>query len=269
MRVAFLGPAGTFTHIAAQKAFPKAKLIPFEAIEEVFAAVEGGKADAGVVPIENSTEGSVNATLDLLLHTKLRIAGEIKLPIAHHLLAKPGVKLAGIKAVVAHPQALAQCREFLEKNLPNAERREASSTARACQLLDEESAAIASALAAKLYGLKFLARNIQDFTDNITRFIIISKKDSEKPTGRDKTSLVFSVEDRPGALLRALHVFADRGINLTKIESRPSRERSWEYVFFADFEGHRLDPTGADALRALEEVTTFVKVLGSYRTQKV
>ncbi|MEM3031175.1 MAG: prephenate dehydratase [Candidatus Micrarchaeia archaeon] len=265
MRMAFLGPEGTFTHIAARKAFPKARLIPLEAIDEIFSAVERGKAEAGVVPIENSTEGSVNATLDLLLRTPLKVSGELKLPVVHHLLAKPGVKLAEVKAVIAHPQALAQCKEFLEKKLPGAERREASSTAKACQLLDRRSAAIASALAARIYGLRFLAKNIQDSPDNTTRFVVIAKSDSEKPSGKDKTSLVFSVEDKPGALLRALHVFADRGINLTKIESRPSREKSWEYVFFADFEGHRLEPKPADALRALEGVTTFVKILGSYK----
>ncbi|MEM4389597.1 MAG: prephenate dehydratase [Candidatus Micrarchaeia archaeon] len=265
MRVAFLGPPGTFTHIAAQKAFRKARLVPFEAIEEVFSKVEEGAVDAGVVPIENSTEGSVNITLDLLLKSPLKIAGELKLPIVHHLLAKRGVRLSEVKVVVAHPQALAQCREFLEKHLPRAERREASSTAKACQQLDRHSAAIGSALAAKIYGLSVLARGIQDSPDNTTRFIVIAKSDSERPSGKDKTSLVFSVEDRPGALLRALHVFADRGINLTKIESRPSKEKSWEYVFFADFEGHRLEPKPAEALRALEGVTTFVKILGSYR----
>ncbi|MFH1285163.1 MAG: prephenate dehydratase [Candidatus Micrarchaeota archaeon] len=262
--VAFLGPQGTFSHICAKKFFGSSvSFLPFVSIEDVFKSVESGIADYGVVPIENSVEGSVNSTLDMLSTSSLRIRGEKKLPVQHNLLAKDGVKLEDIRIILSHPQALAQCRNYLARNLPRAERKETASTAHACELLNSTSAAIASELAARIFKLNILRRRIQDNSDCSTRFVLISKSDAE-PSGKDKTSLMFSVRHKPGTLFSILRIFSENSINLTKIESRPSKQRPWEYNFFVDFDGHKKDKKCAKALKEVEKHTTFFKILGSY-----
>ncbi|MBI4399444.1 prephenate dehydratase [Candidatus Micrarchaeota archaeon] len=264
IRIGFLGPRGTFSDTAAQKIFGNSlELVPYSAIDDVFRAVEKEELEYGVVPIENSTEGSVNSTLDLLLTSNLMIAGETKLKVVHNLLVKQGVKLQDIKAVYAHQQALAQCKAFLAETLPKAEKKEVSSNAKACEILDNSSAAIASESASRIYNLQILKSNIQDNANNTTRFIVLSHNDS-KPTGNDKTSIVFSLKDKPGTLYNALSVFKDAGINLTKIESRPSKQKSWEYVFYVDFLGNRNEKKHAKALEELAKNSIFIKILGSY-----
>lgn len=264
-RVAYLGPRGTFSMDAANKFFPSTRIeIPQRTVEDVFKSVESGEATHGVVPVENSLEGSYGAALDALLSTSLTVVGEAILPVSHCLAAKSGVSLDGVRAVYSHPQALAQCRRFLEEFLPKAQRREASSTARAAILAKRVrgAAAICSEAAAGLYGLAVAARNIQD-ERNFTRFLVLSREQAP-PTGDDKTSVVFSTRHVPGALHKALTPFASRGINLTRIESRPVRGQPWEYMFFVDLQGHRGEERVGEALRELEELTIQLKVLGSY-----
>lgn len=263
--VAYLGPEGTFCEQAARKFFAKAALVPYPDIIDVFTAVERGDADYGVVPVENSTEGSVRVTLDRLLESRLMICGEVDLKVVHNLVAKPGTKLDEIGLILSHPQALAQCRRFLEDTFPNAELREVSSTAKAVELLRglDNAAAIGTKAAAERSGMKVLKRQIEDEPNNLTRFFILGEKDA-KPTGRDKTSLVFSTKHIPGSLYKVLEVFAARGINLTKIESRPEKKRPWSYIFYIDFEGHRTDAKVKDALDAMKERCIYIKVLGSY-----
>ncbi|MBI5158891.1 prephenate dehydratase [Candidatus Micrarchaeota archaeon] len=263
MNIAFLGPKGTFCHEAAEKlAGSASELEPFASIEDVFEAVENESVDAGVVPIENSVEGSVNSTLDCLASTNVKIIRELKLAVKQNLLALPGVELKSVRRIVSHPQALAQCRKFLKTI--KAEHAEASSTAKACQTLDDESAAIASKLSAKIYGLTVLKEGVQDYAENATRFVLLSKK-NESPTGKKcKTSIIFSVKHAPGALHEALKAFAVQEINLTKIESRPSRQKKWEYYFYVDFEGNCESEKAKKALKELEKHAKFVKTLGSY-----
>lgn len=267
-QVAFLGPKGTFTQQAAIKFFTgrRMKFIDAKTIQEVFEAVAEGRATYGVVPVENSVEGSVNLTLDSLYKSNLKICGEILEEIRHSLIANRMTPKSKIKVILSHPQALSQCRAYLDKNFPKAKREEADSTASAVRKLKKmrNAAAIGTELAAKIYGMKILDRNLCDWPRNLTRFLILSKNDA-KPTGKDKTSVIFSTKDIPGALHRALEPFASRNINLTKIESRPSKEKPWEYVFFMEFEGHRDDERCADALRDLRNLCEFLKVLGSYR----
>ncbi len=263
--VAFLGPPATFSHAACLQHFGSSvRTIPGNMIRDVFEAVERGKADYGVVPIENSTEGSVGQTLDMLIESGVKICGEIVTKISHDLLSRSG-RSEEVRKIYSHPQALGQCREWLRKNFPDAELEEAGSTSKAAQLAveDPETAAVASSLAADLYGLKVIASRIEDNSSNYTRFLVLSRQWTEK-TGKDKTSVLFSVSHAPGALFRPLQIFFERGINLTKIESRPTKGGAWEYVFFVDFEGHASDPHVAQALDRLKEHVLFIKMLGSY-----
>lgn len=265
--VAFLGPEGTFSEQAARRWFRGMDVayLSLGEISEIFNAVTSHRAAYGVVPIENSMEGSVNLTLDLLYKSEVKIMGEIEEPVRHCLIAKPGVDLKDIRVVFSHPQALAQSRSFLEKRLPHARIEETSSTASAVVKIRRSTgtAAIGSELAAKVYGLKVLAKGIEVNPHNATRFLILSQEDNP-PTSADRTSIVFAAKNIPGALYKALAPFAERGINLTKIESRPSRDKPWEYIFFLDFEGHREEPICREALKELGELCQFVKILGSY-----
>jgi prephenate dehydratase len=265
--VAYLGPRGTFSEQAARKFFTQknVKFVEALTIREIFEKIVNRKIDYGVVPLENSIEGSVNITLDLLYHSNIKICGEIEEPINHNLIVKPGTKRETIKIIVSHPQALAQCLTYIERNFPKAVLKEASSTAAAVKNLRKlkNAAAIGTMLAAKIYGMKILDRNIDGENKNFTRFIVLSLKDG-KPTGKDKTSIIFSVKDEPGALYKALKPFATRNINLTKIESRPAKDEPWSYIFFTDFEGHRKDEKCRDALKELSKQCKLVKVLGSY-----
>lgn len=265
MKVAFFGPKATFTHIAAMQQFGlSAELIPQKSIPAVFEEVEKGKAQYGVVPVENSTEGMVSHTLDMFMESDLKIISEVLLEVHHYLLSRTG-RLEDIKKVYSHPQPIAQCREWLADNLPNVPVVDVASTAVAAQIVSEDyaAAAIASELASSLYGLKVVRERIEDQVNNFTRFLVIGRKFAEKSVD-DKTSLMFSVKDEPGILHRMLEPFAKRGINLTKIESRPLKKKAWEYIFFLDLNGHVSDPDVADAIHDLRDCCQFVKVLGSY-----
>jgi len=266
--LAFLGPPGTFTEEAALRYDPGAQLLPFASISAVATAVESGMVEEGIVPIENSLEGSVTETLDVLIHdSHLSIRSELVLPIEHYLLAKPGLKAGEVKVIYSHPQALAQCRRFLERCFPKAEVVAALSTAAAVEEMmgRDDAAAIGTRRAAQLYGAEVLAAAIQDRGDNRTRFVVLAGED-HPPSGQDKTSLAFTfaVEDRPGLLVGALKEFSERRINLSKIESRPSKERLGTYIFLVDVDGHRLEPVLAEALARVEEKCSFFRVLGSY-----
>ncbi len=267
-RLAFLGPPGTFTEEAALRYHRQAQLLPFPSIAAVATAVESGMAEEGVVPIENSLEGSVTETLDVLIHdSRLLIRSELVLPIEHCLLVKPGLKANDVKAIYSHPQALAQCRRFVERCFPKAEVVAALSTAAAVEemLARPDAAALGNRRAAQLHGAEILAQGIQDRSDNLTRFAVLALTD-HPPTGHDKTSLAFTfaVEDRPGLLVAALQEFSQRQINLSKIESRPSKERLGTYIFLVDVDGHRTDANLAEALKRVEAQCSFFRVLGSY-----
>jgi chorismate mutase/prephenate dehydratase len=265
LKIAFLGPEGTYTQAAALKHFGHSvSTLPLGAIDEVFREVESGNAHFGVVPIENSTEGVVNYTLDMFISSPLRICGEVELRIHHYLLAK-GKALADIKKIYSHQQSLAQCREWLDRNLPQAERLAVSSNAEAARLAQagKGSAAIAGSSAAELYELNVIAANIEDEPDNTTRFLVIGRLEAA-PSGDDKTSLLLSSPNRPGALHDLLTPFSRRGVSLTRIESRPSRRGLWQYVFFLDIDGHAQEPRIREALEDLAASTVFVKLLGSY-----
>jgi len=267
LKVAFLGPEGTFTQAAVLKQFgASVRALPLVTIDEVFQEVEGGVADFGVVPIENSSEGTVNHTLDMFLASGLKICGEIELRIHHYLMGRM-TGFAQIKRVCAHAQALAQCRGWLDDQLPDAERVPVSSNAEGARRARDErgSAAIAGKSAAEIYGLHVLANEIEDRSDNTTRFLVIGRK-LFSPSGFDKTTLLVSAGDTKGsgALFRLLEPFAEHGVNMTRIESRPSQRRLWDYVFFFDIEGHVSDPAVAKALAALEQRASLFKVLGSY-----
>jgi chorismate mutase / prephenate dehydratase len=271
MRVSYLGPEATFTHQAVKRHFgTSARTLPCGSIPGVFGEVERGAADYGVVPVENSSEGVVTHTLDSFLDSPLSICGEIHVPVEHCLLARSGVTERDIERVFSHPQALGQCREWLSANLPRAALVEAPSTADAARaaLDDERGAAIASELAGRLYGLAVLRTRLQDTADNSTRFLVLSRPatDPVAPApGEYKTTLLLTVADRPGALLDILRPLNQANINLTKIESRPSRRRAWDYVFFLDLDGHALDPAIAPVLAGLAADCQLFKVLGSYR----
>lgn len=263
--VAYLGPKATFTHLACNQRFGSSVSDqPIDSIKGVFDAVEKGRADYGVVPIENSTEGVVNHTLDMFVDSPLKIYGEVFLEVAHHLLSK-AASVEGIKRIYSHPQAIAQCRAFLETTLPNAPITEVSSTAHAAKLCQEDAtvAAIASELAAKLYQVPILSRQIEDNPHNVTRFLVISKK-LHRPTGSDKTSIIVSIKDKPGALYQTLRLFSDKQINLTKIESRPSKKKAWEYLFHIDMVGHIEDEALRRVLDDLKPAVAHLKILGSY-----
>lgn len=263
--IAFLGPEGTYTQEAALKHFGHSvKTAPFVAIDEVFREVEAGIAPFGVVPIENSSEGVVNHTLDSFMSSPLKICGEVELRIHHQCLSK-SEKLEDIKRVVSHQQSLGQCREWLDANLPGIERIAAGTNAEAAMIAsnDPTVAAIASESAAQLYGLNILVGNIEDEPDNTTRFLVIGKQDTD-PSGDDKTSMLVSCKNRPGALADLLLPLSKHKISMTRIESRPSRKGMWEYVFFLDVEGHHKDKKIAAALKELEQQAAFIKLLGSY-----
>lgn len=265
LRVGYLGPRATFSHLAAMERFGlSAQFLAMRSIAEVFAEVEKDNADFGVVPVENSTEGVVSHTLDMFVDSPLLICGEVVVEAALHLLSR-AVNLGDVRKIYSHPHGLAESRKWLERNAPHVSVVETSSTGAAAEIAASEpgAAAIASELAASLYGLSVLQRRIEDHPNNFTRFLIVGKK-SAPPTATDKTSVLFSIKDRVGALHRMLLPFAERRINLTKIESRPTKKRLWEYVFYLDFEGHATEPRVREALAVLQEDCIFLKVLGSY-----
>jgi chorismate mutase / prephenate dehydratase len=266
LRVAFLGPEGTFSHQAAKYQFGLSVMsMPQGAIPAVFQAVERGQADYGVVPVENATEGAIDPTLDTFLDSSLRIVAEILLPVDLALLVHHEMELPQIRRVYSHPQPLGQSQRWLATHLPDAAQIAASSTIEAARLAreDAEGAAIASDLAAKLFDLRVAAESIQDLCSNATRFWVLGHQ-PVAPTGKDRTSLVATVKDGPGALLHLLEPLAKRGLNLTRIQSRPTRRKAWEHAFFLDFEGHEQDEPIAAALTELREVTAGLKLLGSY-----
>jgi chorismate mutase/prephenate dehydratase len=267
LKVAFLGPEGTFTQTAVLNHFGHSvRALPLLSIDEVFHEVEAGNADFGVVPIENSTEGTVNHTLDRFLSSPLKICGEVELRIRQHLMGTMG-SLARIARVCSHPQSLAQCREWLDEHLPGIEQVPVSSNAEGARRARDEdgSAAIAGDTAAEVYGLKILAMQIEDRADNTTRFLVLGRK-LFSPSGEDRTTLLVSVghTDAPGALYRLLEPLAKHRVSLTRIESRPSRRRKWDYVFFMDLEGHAEDLHVARALAALKSRASLFRILGSY-----
>jgi chorismate mutase/prephenate dehydratase len=267
LKVAFLGPEGTFTQTAVLTHFGHSvRALPLASIDEVFHEVEAGSADFGVVPIENSSEGTVNHTLDRFLSSPLKICGEVELRIRQHLMGSMNA-LGRIVRVCSHPQSLAQCREWLEEHLPGIEQVPVSSNAEGARRARDEkgTAAIAGDTAAEVYGLKVLAAEIEDRADNTTRFLVLGPK-LFAPSGEDRTTLLVSVlhTDAPGALYRLLEPLAKHRVSLTRIESRPSRRRKWDYVFFIDFEGHVEDQHIAKALAALKKRASLFRVLGSY-----
>ena len=265
LNVAFLGPFGTFTESAAKRHFGEAaKLLPQLSIDDEFREVEVGNADYAVVPIENSTEGAIGRTLDLLTSTSLKVCGEVVLRIHQHLLSSES-SLAAVRKVYSHAQSLAQCHGWLNRALPHAERIPLGSNAQAVQHAAAEAgaAAIAGEAAAERYLPRKLAQNIEDEANNTTRFIVLGRHDVGV-SGRDKTSLIMSVPNRTGSLSTLLSPFSDAGVSMTRLESRPAKHTLWEYLFFVDIEGHRNDPAVASALAELEKRAAYLKVLGSY-----
>lgn len=262
--IAYMGPQASFSNLAALKKFgSQVNYIPCDTISEVFAKVEKGECDYGVVPIENSIEGAVTHTFDILVDSDLKICSQLLLEISHNLLSK--TTLNRIKAVYSNPQVFGQCRNWLQANLPKADLVEVSSTTKAAQIAskNKNAACIASTLAASVYDLKILKKDIEDSLHNITRFLVISAQDV-RPTGKDRTSILFSIKDKVGALQEMLSPFRKNKINLTKIESRPSKKKAWDYYFFVDIEGHRLDQNVSKALKSLESKCNSLKILGSY-----
>ena len=265
LKVACLGPLATFTHLAALRHFgSSAKFVPVGSIKDVFDAVETGISDFGVVPIENSNEGVITYTLDLFMDYDLKVSAEVMLEITHNLLSRSGDKKK-IKKIYSFSPPTAQCRRWLQSNMQGIPIIEATSTANAAELAsqDDDAAAIASELAAEIYRLQFVERSIEDNKHNFTRFLVISK-DFPKKSGSDKTSVMFSIKDKPGALYNILEPFKKAKINLTKIESRPSKRKAWEYIFFVDMEGHIEDKKLRKAIEALKENCLYLKILGSY-----
>lgn len=265
LKVTCLGPLATFTHLAALRHFgSSAAFLPVDSIKKVFENVEAGKAEYGVVPIENSNEGVVSHTLDMFTDSDLQVVAEIILEVSHNLLSRQTDKRK-IRKIYSHPQALAQCRGWLETNMPAVPTKEATSTAMAAELAtrEKDTAAIASEIAARMYDLTIVEKNIQDSRRNITRFLVISKEFPHR-TGNDKTSVMFTIKHKPGSLYEVLLPFKRGKINLTKIESRPSKRKAWEYIFFVDMEGHIEDRKIKKALDSLKENCLFLKILGSY-----
>jgi chorismate mutase/prephenate dehydratase len=265
VRIAYLGPEHTYSHEAARGRFGEsAEFASESSIAGVFQAVETGRAEYGVAPVENSTEGSVGLTLDLLIDANAVIVGEILLPIRHALMSREG-NPAGVQRIVTHQQSLGQCRNYLATNYPHCDLEAVASNALAAQIAADnpECAAICSAAAAPAYRLKMIAENIQDVAHNVTRFLVLGRQPAGR-SGTDKTSLMFALPERAGVLHGALARFAKEKINMTMIQSRPQRQRPWAYLFFVDLEGHREDAHVKRALKALERLTLFLKVLGSY-----
>ncbi|MEM1112142.1 MAG: prephenate dehydratase [Pseudomonadota bacterium] len=266
LSVAYLGPAGTFTQAAATKHFGHAAVCePQASIDAVFAQVESGECNYGVVPVENSTEGMVSHTLDSFLDSPLKISGEVEMPISHHLLVAARSGGAEVIRICAHQQALAQCRNWLDVHYPRVERLAVSSNGEAARMALEQPgvAAVAGDMAAEMYDLEKLAEHIEDYADNTTRFLIIGREEVP-PSGRDKTSIVVSSRNKPGALYALLDPFRQAGISLTRIDTRPSRTEKWAYVFFIEFEGHLDDPNCAAVIAELENQSILLKPLGSY-----
>lgn len=270
LSIAFLGPLGTYSEEAALKQFGQGRTaVVCASIDEVFRTLEANQADYGVVPVENSTEGAIGRTLDLLLSSPLKICGEITLPVHHCLLSKQP-DISRISHVFSHSQSLSQCHEWLNKNLQKAQREAVTSNAVAAQMIHDLvstegtfAAAIASKRAAELFNLNVLAENIEDDPKNTTRFLVIGRHEVA-PSGKDKTSLVLSTKNKPGAMLGLLEPLARHGVSMTKLESRPSKQGLWDYVFFVDIEGHQADDNVQNALHDLRERASSVKVLGSY-----
>jgi len=265
IKVAYLGPEATFTHMAARERFGSSSVfVPATSIADVFQEVSQRRAEYGVVPIENSTEGVVTHTLDMLVEADVRICAEVSLEIHLFLLSRSG-RFEDIRRIVSHPQALAQCRRWLASHCPRVGVDEVASTAQAAEMAAQDGAlaAIASALAKDFYKLVVVEGNIEDHANNITRFLVIGDQES-RPSGDDKTSIVFSVKDEVGILHRMLEPFAKNRINLTKIESRPLKHKPWEYLFFLDFEGHMKESRVQRAIKKLQRRCVFIKVLGSY-----
>lgn len=264
LKVAYLGPKATFSYQASLKLFgAKTDFIPVKRLADVIEEVEKQRADYAVVPIENSNEGSVNTTLDELVDTNLKVVNEINMRISHCLLSK--TKLENIKVVYSHHQAISQCSNWLHKNLSNAEIFPVNSTAQAAQLASKNSkaAAISSEVAAQIYNLNIIVKSIEDSKDNWTRFFVLGHDISTK-TGKDKTSIIFTIKDKVNTLYNILSEFSKSKINLTKIESRPTKKKVWQYIFFIDFEGHISDKKVICTLEKLKEHCIFLKVLGSY-----
>jgi chorismate mutase / prephenate dehydratase len=263
--IAYLGPAGTFSELAALRQFgTTVQLEPCGSIDEVFRCAETARADYAVVPVENSTEGAVSRSLDLLLTTSLKIVAEVSVPVQQHLLTLQGT-LAGVQRVFVHPQALAQCLAWLNQNLPTLERVQVASNAEAARQasLDSSAAAVAGENAALRYGLRIAARQIQDDPQNRTRFLVLGRQECS-PTGQDKTSLILSVHNRAGAVYHMLAPLARHRVSMTRFESRPARTGGWEYYFYIDVEGHASDPALAAAFEELERECAFFRCLGSY-----
>ena len=266
LTVAFQGELGAYSESAVYSFFgSEAEPKPCKNFSDVFRSVDDGETEYGVVPIENSIEGSVNQVYDLFMQHELKVCGEIVLKIVHCLIASPETQLSSVKVVYSHPQALAQCRNFLEQL--GCELISTYDTAGSVKMVKDkgmaEAAAIAGDRAAEIYGMRILAKDVADNPNNYTRFFVLSKTEPT-PSGDDKTSIIFSTRHVPGALYQALGEFAVRGINLTKIESRPTKQRPWEYNFYLDFEGHRSEKRCAEALEELRNRSVFVKILGSY-----
>jgi prephenate dehydratase len=265
--IAFQGEEGSYSHEAAQQSFDDGLVfLPQVSFSEVFTVVESGDADFGIVPIENSLVGSIHQIYELLLSSDLKVVGERNLRISHALIAAPGVNLGQIKSIQSHPVALEQCHQFLKshsgiKTIPAYDTAGSVKALRQSDITD--TAAIASRFAAHLYGMNILAEGIQDEPDNFTRFLLLSRKEASQRENC-KTSIVFALKNVPGALFKALSVFALRDIDLTRIESRPNRKRAWEYYFYVDFIGHHADATVKNAINHLGEITTTLKILGSY-----
>lgn len=265
IKVAFLGPNGTFSQEASSKHFGHAvETVPMGSIKQVFTEVENGTVDYGVVPIENSTEGVISYTLDVFMHSPLKISGEVTLRIHQNLITSSD-DWAGVKRVYSHQQSLAQCRQWLESHLPLAEQIPVSSNTEAVRRAKEEpeAAAIGGALAAKMYGVDIAKQNIEDNLDNTTRFLVIGKQDVP-PSGNDKTTLMISAKNRSGALYHLLAPLAENGLDMTRIESRPSQNANWEYYFFMDIDGHAEEPAVIKALDELAQESELIRVLGSY-----
>jgi len=269
LRVAYFGPAATFTHQAALERFGEsAEYVPMASIPEVFAETQRGRVDYGVVPVENSTEGAIQLTLDSFVDAEVKVCSEIVLPISMQLMSR--AKLADIRTLYSFPVALAQCRGWVERNLPNVTHVDAASNARAAIMAAEDptGAAIGPQLAATVYGLDLVAQDVQDLSANYTRFYVIGRSVMGGPTGRDKTAILFSIRDHVGALRDVADVFARRSINMSSIQSRPSRRRAWDYVFFVELAGHAQDSAIADALGELQSQCAFLKVLGSWAVEE-
>ena len=271
LKIAYLGPEGTWTHQAAISKFGHSvAYLPQANFSDVYACVHNGEASYGVVPIENSTEGAVSHTLDLFVESPLKICAQILMRIENGLMAD--IERDAIKTLYSHPQVFGQCRSWILSNLPHADLVEVSSTTKAASIAKEKAAdgaaAMGGPLAAEMYGLKMLEEGIQDNTNNTTRFLVIGEKTCP-PTGDDRTSLLFAIKDEPGSLVKALLAFDAQAINMSKIESRPSKQREWEYYFYVDISAHAEDPKVVNALKQLENHCSMIKVLGSYQDVKI